>query len=211
MGASTPGFTILYYYGQACLQEHMMIHSIQNINANYTKVGYISSTCDEYQQTINKRLLFCLKSHIHVETYSRKALRLAEVYVLPYEIMGTIVTASVVVFCFVFEGSLEDQYLRIAAVGVEVITVLAAFVVSGQRIEDAAERVFDVLREVDWYHWNQINKKIYLIFLTNASRVFKIKYSENISLNHKLGIEVVKAVFSALSLTYSLQHKKYTN
>ncbi|KAJ3640745.1 hypothetical protein Zmor_027288 [Zophobas morio] len=110
-----------------------------------------------------------------------------------------------------FEGSLEGQYLRIAALGVEVITVLAAFVVSGQKIEDAAERVFDVLREVDWYHWNQINKKIYLIFLTNASRVLKIKYSENISLNHKLGIEVVKGVFSAISLTYSLQHKKYTN
>ena len=40
-----------------------------------------------------------------------------------------------------FEGSLEGQYLRIAALGVEVITVLAAFVVSGQKIEDAVSSV----------------------------------------------------------------------
>ena len=65
MGVSTPGFSILYYYGHANLQKLMIMHYLQNINANYTTVEDISSTCVEYQQIVNKSLLFCVKNHIH--------------------------------------------------------------------------------------------------------------------------------------------------
>ena len=100
---------------------------------------------------------------------------------------------------------MAGQYFRIAALAVLVSTILVGFVLSGQGIEDMVSYVLDVLfqipdlqwqdlfnalREVSWYHWNPTNKKIYLIFLTNSSRVYKIKYTENISLNHKLGLQV---------------------
>ena len=67
-GASIPGFTILYYYGHANLQKLMIIHYVLNINANYTKLEYVSSACIEYHQIVKQRLVFCVKHHIRLVT-----------------------------------------------------------------------------------------------------------------------------------------------
>ncbi|XP_063915849.1 uncharacterized protein LOC135131912 [Zophobas morio] len=116
--------------------------------------------------------------------------------------------ASVILVFFAFEGSLSDQYVRIAATAVMTSATLLGFAIGGQGIEDLSEEIYEVLNEVEWYHWNLKNKKNYLFFLMNAKRKFKIKYSENISLNYQLGLKVLKAIFSAMSVIYNLQQKK---
>lgn len=42
-----------------------------------------------------------------------------------------------------------------------------------------------------WYNWNNDNKKMYLKFLTVASKPVKINYSENLSLNFELAAKVM--------------------
>lgn len=51
--------------------------------------------------------------------------------------------------------------------------------------------IFEELILVNWYHWNESNKKNYLTALITSFKIFKIKVSDNISLNYKLGLEVM--------------------
>lgn len=53
-----------------------------------------------------------------------------------------------------------------------------------------SDEIFDELIHVNWYNWNENNKKTFLILLTNADQILKFKYSENISLNYIMGLQV---------------------
>ena len=55
---SIPAFTIYYYHGHITLQKHMFKHHLQNINPNPTSANY--------NQEVNKRLLFCVRNHTRV-------------------------------------------------------------------------------------------------------------------------------------------------
>ncbi|KAJ3645954.1 hypothetical protein Zmor_023571 [Zophobas morio] len=205
-GVSIPGFASFYFYGHITLQKLMLKHCLQNINTNYDKVDNVRLSSVTYQRLINQRLLFCVTRHIDFCKYVVRIMRLLDVYVLPYEVLGTVVTASIFVFSFAFEGSLAGQYFRIATFVAVSCTIVVGFVVIGQEIEDMWQELSDAASEVEWYNWNQTNKRIYLIFLTNTSKVYKVKFSENISVNYELGLQVLKAVYSAANITYSLQH-----
>jgi hypothetical protein len=85
-----------------------------------------------------------------------------------------------------------------------ITSVLA--VVTGQSVEDVVSlfpfiffftaiffetsQIFEILKELDWYCWNSENKKIYLIFLTKAQKIFKMEFSESVSINYELGVSV---------------------
>ncbi|KAJ3641593.1 hypothetical protein Zmor_028094 [Zophobas morio] len=188
----------------------MLIHCVEGINANFEHLEYIGWNNVEYHREIEEKLMFCVKRHVQLTENASTPLRLAQVYVLPLQVIGTCVMASVILVFFAFEGSLSDQYLRITMTALTASGVLLVFAVGGQGIEDMSEGIYEALCQVEWYHWNLKNKKTYLFFLMNATRKFKIKYSENISLNYRLGLEIVKAIFSAMSVIYSLQQKKYS-
>ncbi|KAJ3664051.1 hypothetical protein Zmor_008256 [Zophobas morio] len=83
---------------------------------------------------------------------------------------------------------------------------MASITKSGQDIENLSDDIYTSLVNVKWYHWNESNKRNYLIFLTNAMKPFKLKYSQNVSLNYKLAIELLQAFFSAISISYNLKN-----
>ncbi|XP_063913048.1 putative odorant receptor 83c [Zophobas morio] len=208
VGISVPGFAILYFHGHANLQKFMLKHCIQDINAKFEHVEYIRWNNAEYHKQIEDKLMSCVKYHIQFTETASRALGLTQVYVLPFQIMGTCVMASILLVFFAFEGSLSDQYLRMVLMVLTTSAMLLGFAAGGQGIEDWSEEIYEALSQVEWYHWNSKNKKTYLFFLMHATRKFKIKYSENISLNYQLGLKVVNAIFSAMSVIYSLQQKK---
>ncbi|KAJ3641588.1 hypothetical protein Zmor_028090 [Zophobas morio] len=210
VGVSVPGFAILYFHGHANLQKFMLKHCLQDINARFEHVEYIRWNNVEYHREIEDKLMSCVKYHIQLTETALIPLRLAEVYVLPFQIMGTCVVASILLVFFAFEGSLSDQYFRMVVLVLTTSAMLVGFAAGGQGIEDWSEEIYETLSQVEWYHWNSKNKKTYLFFLMHATRKFKIKYSENISLNYQLGLKVVNALFSAMSVIYSLQQKKYS-
>ncbi|KAJ3641589.1 hypothetical protein Zmor_028091 [Zophobas morio] len=210
VGVSVPGFAILYYNGHLNLQKLMLKHCLGDINARFRHVEYIRWNNAEYHRQIEDKLMSCVKYHIQLTETALIPLRLAEVYVLPFQIMGTCVTASMLLVFFAFEGSMSDQYFRMVIMVLTASALLLGFAVGGQGIEDLSEEIYEALSQVEWYHWNSKNKKTYLFFLMHAARKFKIKYSENVSLNYQLGLKVVNAIFSAMSVIYSLQQKKYS-
>ena len=55
LGISVPAFAIYYYHGHISLQMYMLKHYLQNINSNARSTNY--------HQEVNKRLLFCVRSH----------------------------------------------------------------------------------------------------------------------------------------------------
>ncbi|KAJ3641591.1 hypothetical protein Zmor_028092 [Zophobas morio] len=207
---STPIFTILYFNGHLKLQKLMLRHCLKDINAKFKHLEYIRWNNVEYHREIEEKLMFCVKRHVQLIENGSRPLRLTQVYVLPFQIMGTCVMASILLVFFAFEGSLSDQYFRVVVLVLTTSAMLVGFAAGGQGIEDWSEEIYEALCQVEWYHWNLKNKKTYLFFLMNVTRKFKIKYSENISLNYRLGLEVVKAIFSAMSVIYSLQQKKYS-
>ncbi|KAJ3652236.1 hypothetical protein Zmor_018217 [Zophobas morio] len=202
---SSPAFGIVYYYAEFVLQKHMLIYSIEKINANYQKRVYISLDNKQYHAAVTEKLSRLIEKHIALNKCSRQALEQSQIYVFLFQICGIGVMASVVVFYFSFSDSLTDQYFRIVALAVLSFLTLIGLAVGGQAFENIPEEVTNALVQVDWYHWNEINKKKYLVFLMNTSKVLTIKYSENISLNHRLGLQIAKTFFTAVSIMYRLR------
>ncbi|XP_063915736.1 uncharacterized protein LOC135131815 [Zophobas morio] len=154
---------------------------------------------------IARSLKFCLRYHVEITLIVRKILRGVQIYVLPFQIVGTVLIANVAIYYFWFQDVLTDQYLRIFSLGITAFTILFGLAQSGQAIEDVSDDILDVLINLDWCDWSESNKKMYLMFLVNTQRQFKIKYSESISLNYKMGVEMVKTFFSIISVMYRLQ------
>lgn len=50
--------------------------------------------------------------------------------------------------------------------------------------------MFEILRQSDWYYWNDKNKKIYLLHLLKSEKPYKLQYSQNVSVNYELGVSV---------------------
>ncbi|KAJ3656691.1 hypothetical protein Zmor_015744 [Zophobas morio] len=71
-----------------------------------------------------------------------------------------------------------------------------------------SDEIFDTSVRVKWYHWSQANKKTYLIYLINAQKPFKISFSENISLNYQLAVDILGAFVSALTFVVQLQNAR---
>ncbi|XP_063925230.1 uncharacterized protein LOC135139072 [Zophobas morio] len=183
----------------------MLIYSIEKINANYQKRVYISLDNKQYHVAVSQKLKIVIKNHIILNKYGRQALEECQMFVFLFQISGIVTMASVVVFYFTFSGSLTDQYLRIIALMLLSFLTVIGLAVSGQTIEDISEELTDALVKVEWYHWNEINKMKYLIFLTNTSKVLAMRFSENISLNLRLGLQIAKAFFTAVSIMYRLR------
>ncbi|KAJ3644836.1 hypothetical protein Zmor_022538 [Zophobas morio] len=111
-----------------------------------------------------------------------------------------------IMYCWIhFQDILADQYPRIILLGISAFVVLFGLSKTGQEVEDMSSDIFDISLHVDWCDWNEANKKMYLMLLINTQKQFKIKYSDNISLNYQMGVEIVKTFFSIISVMSKLQ------
>ncbi|CAH1367362.1 unnamed protein product, partial [Tenebrio molitor] len=92
-----------------------------------------------------------------------------------------------IIFCIKRHAHIFKYTRMISLVITAGITFVLA-VVTGQSVEDVTSQIFEILKELDWHCWNSENKKIYLIFLTNAQKIFKMEFSESVSINYELGV-----------------------
>ncbi|KAJ3641274.1 hypothetical protein Zmor_027786 [Zophobas morio] len=162
-------------------QVQLCLHGIKNLT---TRAALIN------QKEIAKTLKLLINYHSSTSGFARYIAKRIQFLVLPLEILGTAVLMSIVVFYFWFEGSLKDQYLRVGAMTITSFTALVGTAVVGQEIEDYTDEIFDALVQVEWCDWNESNKKMYLMLLISLSKPIKIKFSENISVNYELGVQV---------------------
>nr|XP_015832975.1 PREDICTED: uncharacterized protein LOC107397448 isoform X2 [Tribolium castaneum] len=129
------------------------------------------------------------------------------VTIATFSIMGVILSVSVIAFLFSFQGNFENRYIRITTLVFTMVTVSTHILYVGQLIEDA---VYTTLKTVDWNNWNLENRKLYLIYLQNAQIIFSIKFTQDVSINYRLGFSMAKAIYSMISVMSKLRNVDYS-
>ncbi|KAJ3659830.1 hypothetical protein Zmor_011497 [Zophobas morio] len=104
--------------------------------------------------------------------------------------------------------SIGWDILRLISLISILIFNLHTFTVCGQSVEDLSYEIFDTSVLVKWYHWSQVNKKMFLMYLINAQKPFKISYSDKISVNYQLAVDILRTFVSALTFVVQLQNAR---
>ncbi|KAJ3651376.1 hypothetical protein Zmor_017425 [Zophobas morio] len=198
VGATIACFNLLYSYQVINLEVQRCLQQIKKINA----------TKATNQREITKNLKSFLSCLSFSENSAWEAVKRTQFIILPLKIMGSAFMMSIVVFYFWFESSLRDQYFRICAITIMSFTTLLGTAGIGQAIEDYKIELSNALVEVEWYDWDESNKKMYLMLLIHLSKPIKIKFSENISVNYEMGVQMAKTFFSTISVMERLHKSK---
>ncbi|KAJ3664094.1 hypothetical protein Zmor_008290 [Zophobas morio] len=202
----SPSHYIVYSLLLFKVEENILLHYIKNINQNYENEDQVDVAS---QNIIKQRLIFCLKRHIFFSRSTRKLFMKSENLVLPLQIEGALYFMCIVINMFGLGDAVSKlSYVHLISLITTACVTLAGLSVYGQKIEDLSDNIFNCLIDVKWYHWNEANKKLYLMFLQNSLKPFKIKFTENISVNYKMGLEIIKTFFSFISVVNQLQQNK---
>ncbi|KYB26039.1 hypothetical protein TcasGA2_TC033494 [Tribolium castaneum] len=121
------------------------------------------------------------------------------IFVLFLSISGAMLGVSLMMFFYVIEDTPTFVNVRLCALIFAATITGMLYVIQGQNTEDISEECFQTLTEMGWYYWNEENKRIYQLLFINSCEPFSIRFSENMAVNYKLGIELAKAVYSMMS------------
>ncbi|XP_068905549.1 uncharacterized protein [Tenebrio molitor] len=213
------GYQIIYYsehgrYQSTLLKEHVANLDSCERQTNEEKLFYD----DEYQKRIHLRLVFCVKRSVKfVELIERKNREITNLIGV-FSICGCLLGIGIVLH--LLSGNLTEGYcLRLALLSIGTAAVFSALFWSGQTVEDQvsvtfreenvlsifqSEEIVAALHALNWYNFDKNNKKIYLIMLTNAMQTHRVKFTENYSVNYDLGVQIVKSIYSIISVMVNM-------
>ncbi|EFA01422.1 odorant receptor 292 [Tribolium castaneum] len=194
-----PAYTVVYLCAHMRFQFCLLLHFLENINPDNENISD-----KKYQAQIKERLHFCIKRHIHLFSKSRPVLEDLKKFVFVLTLCGTIFCISIIIFHFSFQGTYEGRYPRIITIIIAASITFFLSILPGQLIENTSSEIFEVLRNTNWVSWNEQNKKLFIILLLNTRQIYKIKITENVSLNYELGVTMAKAMYSMISVMKQL-------
>ncbi|KAJ3664056.1 hypothetical protein Zmor_008261 [Zophobas morio] len=198
-----PSHLIKYSLLQIKFQVYVSIHQIEEINLGYEDRPF-SRLDSQFHEMVSKRLLSCIKLHLFYYGLIREIEKRTTKYLFVFKTASILLYFGLTISYFSQKGVLPITCL-ISLISLSIFSG-ATVTRSGQELENLSDDVYMSLVNVKWYHWNESNKRNYLIFLTNAMKPFKLKYSQNVSLNYKLAIELLQAFFSAISISSNLKN-----
>ncbi|KAJ3644393.1 hypothetical protein Zmor_022127 [Zophobas morio] len=184
----------LYIFHNMRFQMYMILHFIKTINDN----------CENDQLIIKNRLLFCFKNYIQLSKALRRLLKLQWAVSLAYQIIIPPLIISTAVYGLLFPDYLYQQNFRLLSTWICVVFMLFFLFRLGQVTEDTVAEVYEALFFLEWYNWNESNKKTYLIFLLSSVKPFRIQFSENFSLNYNMAVQLVQTAASVVLVVYQL-------
>ncbi|CAH1367361.1 unnamed protein product, partial [Tenebrio molitor] len=144
----------------------------------------------QYQKEVKKRLKFCLKRHAHLFAIFHNLNRELNNLIFLFSVLGAALGISCMLFFFSFQGSFEGRYTRLVTMIIPMVLIPVHAALAGQLLENISSETFDILKQADWHCWNSENKKVYLIFLGFSKHIFKIKFSDSMSINFQLVLAV---------------------
>ncbi|KAJ3654128.1 hypothetical protein Zmor_013340 [Zophobas morio] len=184
----------LYPFYNSRFQLYMLLYFIKNINEK--------STIDQWR--IEQRLLFCFRIYIIFSKASRKMLKKIEVVSLAYQVLILVWSISLASYVLLFQDDLRQQNFRFVSLSLCGLFMLVILFQIGQDTEDSVTRIFDSLVSIEWYNWNESNKKIYLMFLVSALKPYRVQFSENYSLNYNMAGQLLQSAASVVLVVYQL-------
>ncbi|KAJ3654133.1 hypothetical protein Zmor_013344 [Zophobas morio] len=103
-----------------------------------------------------------------------------------------------------FQEDIRQQTFRVVALSICGLFMLVILFKLGQDTEDNVTKVFETLVSIEWYDWNESNKKMYLMFLVSALKPYRIQFSENFSLNYNMAGQLLQSAASVVLVVYQL-------
>ncbi|XP_063923459.1 uncharacterized protein LOC135137672 [Zophobas morio] len=206
--AVAPAHHMVYGFIKQRTAAYVIMERMERINYGYENLQY-KNLNEDYQKAVSERLVWNIKLHVKNCMLGREVERRTKALMLPFKICGNLIFVSLAAYYFsIGRFSLSWDILRlISLISISLFT-LFALTTCGQSVEDLSDEIFDTSVRVKWYHWSQANKKTYLIYLINAQKPFKISFSENISLNYQLAVDILGAFVSALTFVVQLQNAR---
>ncbi|EEZ97749.1 odorant receptor 318 [Tribolium castaneum] len=156
---------------------------------------------------VETTLKFCIKRHINFLNFAKKLSARLSFLIAILVACGCVILMAISVF--MLSGSFSPDYtFRITATSLETLATFVGVLKSGQELEDEIDKLGQILCTLDWYSFNCKNRKLYLIFLMNAMKPFKLKSLESYAINYQIGLS---AVFTVISFTSQMHSKLYKN
>ncbi|EFA04740.1 odorant receptor 329 [Tribolium castaneum] len=156
----------------------------------------------KYQTEIEQRLKFCIKrSQEFVQICVIKNSEIGS-FIPEFAICGLLFGIGVTFFLSTGKFT-SEYYLRMGVTSFGGVMTFSALIWSGQTTETMTSELVKALNEVRWYNFNQSNKKLYLTLVMNIMKERKIKFTENYSMNYRLGLAIVRNIYSVISVVVS--------
>ncbi|KYB27227.1 hypothetical protein TcasGA2_TC033153 [Tribolium castaneum] len=182
----------------------MLNKYIQELD-NYSNRGSIALLHNEsYQKEITARLKFCIKRHQEIIHVTAESVKIAGPFIVPFLITGLFLgTGQVLSILEVLDG-VPIQLWRIACLSIATLICASCFLLSGQSIESESERIFSTLIQLDWYNWNNKNRRLLLTVLANSLKPIQFKFATTFVINYVAGLNLCKMIYSAVSVFTSV-------
>ncbi|KAJ3664065.1 hypothetical protein Zmor_008269 [Zophobas morio] len=204
---TTPFNMIMYFCGHIRVQFTMFVVCLENLDYGYDNVDPLKSLYnDEYQKEVTRRLKFCIERHIRIYSVANRILRDLRHFIFIFSIIAVLYTIGILVYGATFPLSSPQRYLYVLSMVVCFIFIFLHMIWTGQATENVTSQMFEALKQTAWYCWNEKNKKIFLMFVLNGRKAFKLQFSQNVSVNYQLGVSILKSVFSAVTVLARLQN-----
>ncbi|KAJ3641859.1 hypothetical protein Zmor_028330 [Zophobas morio] len=162
----------------------------------------------EFQKDIKTKMVFIIKRINRIIKEGVKVNKQMSIYVMLFAVCGCLLGMGALLFFLValklhFEFGI-NEYLHNGTVVLAGLSTFAAVIISGQKSEDIMEEVRIMWASFPWYVLNYENSKIYLMFLGTLTRSYKIRFTEEVSINYRLGVAIARTLFSMLSVFLQL-------
>ncbi|KAJ3642021.1 hypothetical protein Zmor_028485 [Zophobas morio] len=162
----------------------------------------------QFQKDVGIKMIFIIKRMNRIFEMTREYYKELSIYVMLFAVSGTLMGMGVLLFFLLamklHVGLSLQKCLYAVCVVMSGVSTFAGFITSGQASEDIIEEVHYMWSSFPWYVLNRENSRIYLIFTGIIMRPCKIRFTETVSLNYELGVSLVRAMFSVLSVYLQL-------
>ncbi|EFA02953.1 odorant receptor 278 [Tribolium castaneum] len=163
----------------------------------------ISEEClfynERFQTIVGKRLQNCVIRHIQFLKFDRIKIKEMSNLIAAFSLCGCLLGISI--SFYVLSGIFyREHFLRVALISVTAVSTFFALILAGQSMESKANSAHIIMNNIKWYNFNQSNKKAYLLLLMMSMKQYKIKFSENYSINYELGLTIVRGIYSIISV-----------
>ncbi|EFA02840.1 odorant receptor 281 [Tribolium castaneum] len=157
-----------------------------------------------FQKVVYERLKFCIMRHQEFLVISNKKVGDMRVFIVGYSLCGCLLGISLTFY--IFSGKFyREHFPRVAVACVGAVATFWAVITAGQAIESEYDSALStLLGKIEWYYFNDSNKKNYLVMLINLMQPWKIKFSEEYAVNYELGLGIVRAIYSIVSVVASM-------
>ncbi|RZC32754.1 hypothetical protein BDFB_012927, partial [Asbolus verrucosus] len=177
---TTPPYLFIHSATHFRFQSCLSTYYLENINSGYEELDEELLLFNrEYQMEIKKRLKFFIERHNQIFVRAHNIVNEWNNILFLFALTGTILGISIGAFVFTFKGSYEDKKLRMTTMIIVSASIFINVIISGEKVEN----IYNYN-----YNWNKENLKIYLIILTYSQDEFKMKLTENCSVNYELGV-----------------------